>query len=165
MYFLGVSQLNMKIATGIKLLLLLPLGWVSFKYLRHPIGKPGYEVPETALALAFAFYLGAFLWLDMVWELSLGLVIFAFLLATTEQRNIRIFLWILFAPYALLDIWRLISYMALGDRVLYQGSYVLTDPLIYVPWIMMVLLAFYGLLLVRLDRLPVAENNKLPQAA
>jgi hypothetical protein len=66
----------------------------------------------------------------------------------------------------LLDIWRLVSYMALGDKVLFEDSYVLTDPLIYVPWIMMILLAFYALLLVRLNRFPltVPEDEKIPQA-
>ncbi|MGZ9226942.1 MAG: hypothetical protein ACXW4M_15440, partial [Anaerolineales bacterium] len=63
----------------------------------------------------------------------------------------RILLWALFGPYALLDIWRLVSYMGLGDDVLYEGAYVLTDPLIYVPWIMMVLFVFYGILLLRLN--------------
>jgi hypothetical protein len=166
LYYLGVSQASMRIATIVKVLLLLPLGWISFKFLRHPLNKPGHEVPEIALSLAFVFYLGAFIWLDMVWELSLGLVVFAFLLATTQQRNTRIFLWVLFAPYALLDIWRLVSYMVLGDSVLFEDSYVLTDPLIYVPWIMMILLAFYTLLLIRLNRLPlsISDEAKIPQA-
>jgi hypothetical protein len=152
LYYLGVSRTNMQIATIVKILLLVPLGWISIKFLRHPIGKPGREVPTTALALAFAFYLGAFIWLDMVWELSLGLVVFAFLLAITEQKSVKTILWALFAPYALLDIWRLVSYIAWGDKVLFQDSYVLTDPLIYVPWIMVVLLLFYGLLLQKLNR-------------
>jgi hypothetical protein len=165
LYYLGVSPTNMRIAMIIKLLLLLPLGWISLKFLRRPMDKPGYELPEIALALTFALYLGAFIWLDMVWELSLGLVIFAYLLATNQQTWIRTLLWILFAPYALLDIWRLVSYIALGDSVLYEGAYVLTDPLIYVPWIMMVLLVFYAVLLRKLNRFvsqPVQE--KIPQA-
>jgi hypothetical protein len=152
LYYLGVSAANMRIATIIKLLLLIPLGWIGLKFLQHPLNKRGDDVPEIALALTFALYLGAFIWLDMVWELSLGLVIFAYLLATLEQKQIKAFLLILFAPYALLDIWRLISYLALGEDVLYQGAYVLTDPLIYVPWIMIVLLVFYALLLQRLHR-------------
>lgn len=156
LYYLGVSAASMRIATILKLVLLVPLGLIGWKFLRHPIDKPGYEVPETALALTFALYLGAFIWLDMVWELSLGLVIFAFLLATLQQKRTKTLLWILFAPYALLDIWRLISYIGLGDSVLYEGAYVLTDPLIYVPWIMMVLLVFYGLLLQRLNRYSAA---------
>jgi len=152
LYWFGVSAANMRLATVIKLVLLIPLGWISLKFLRNPVNRAGSEVPETALALVFAFYLGAFIWLDMVWELSLGIVIFAFLLATTEQKWTRLLLWVLFGPYALLDIWRLVSYMALGDDVLYQGAYVLTDPLIYVPWIMMVLLVFYAMLLLRLNK-------------
>ncbi len=151
LYYLGVSAANMSIATLIKLLLLLPLGWVGLKFLSKPIDKAGYEVPQVALALAFTLYLAAFIWLDMVWELSLGLVIFAYLLATTQQKWIKTLLWMLFAPYALLDIWRLVSYIALGDSVLYNDAYVLTDPLIYVPWIMMILLVFYALLLQKLN--------------
>lgn len=152
LYYLGVSPASMRIATIIKLLLLAPLGLIGLKYLQRSLDKPGYEVPEVALAFTFALYLGAFIWLDMVWELSLGLVIFAFLLATTQQKSIRTLLWLLFAPYALLDVWRLVTYGALGDGILYQDSYILTDPLIYVPWIMMVLLLFYGLLLQKLNR-------------
>jgi hypothetical protein len=152
LYYLGVSPSNMQVGTIVKLILLLPLAWIALKFLRHPIDRPGREVPETAQALAFALYLGAFIWLDTVWELSLALVVFAYLITTIQSRNIRLFLWILFAPYALLDIWRLVSYIALGDSVLYEGAYVLTDPLIYVPWIMIMLLVFYALLLRQLNR-------------
>lgn len=152
LYALGVSAANIRLATIIKLILLIPLGWISLHFLRKPVNQAGSEVPEIALALVFAFYLGAFLWLDMVWELSLGIVIFAYLLATSEQKGTRVLLWVLFGPYALLDIWRLISYIALGDDILYEGAYVLTDPLIYVPWIMMVLLLFYALLLRKLNK-------------
>src|SRR6185436_12123161 len=95
LYYLGVSAANMRLATIIKLLFLVPLGLISLKFLRARIDKPGYEAPETALALTFAFYLGAFIWLDMVWELSLALVIFAYLLATTGQKVTKTILWIL----------------------------------------------------------------------
>jgi hypothetical protein len=152
LYALGISPTNMRLATIFKLILLLPLGWVSLKFLRNPANQAGSPVPDTALALVFALYLGAFIWLDMVWELSLGIVIFAYLLATTEHKWTRVLLWALFGTYALLDIWRLVSYMALGDSVLYEDAYVLTDPLIYVPWIMMVLLVFYAVLLLRLNK-------------
>jgi hypothetical protein len=155
LYYLGISAANMRLATILKLILLLPLGWIGLKFLRNPIKKSGSEVPETALALVFAFYLGAFIWLDMVWELSLGVVIFAYLLANSEQKWMRVLLWIVFGPYALLDIWRLISYLGFGDSVLYQGAYVLTDPLLYIPWIMILLLLFYAILLSKLNRLSV----------
>jgi len=155
LYYLGISAANMRLATILKLILLLPLGWIGLKFLRNPIKKSGSEVPETALALVFAFYLGVFIWLDMVWELSLGVVIFAYLLANSEQKWMRVLLWIVFGPYALLDIWRLISYLGFGDSVLYQGAYVLTDPLLYIPWIMILLLLFYAILLSKLNRLSV----------
>jgi hypothetical protein len=158
LYLLGISAANMQLATILKLILLIPLGWISFRFLRHPSNRAGHEIPETALALVFAFYLGAFIWLDMVWELSLGIVIFAYLIATSKQRWTRALLWALFGPYALLDIWRLVSYMALGDDVLYEGAYVLTDPLIYVPWIMMVLLVFYAILIARLNTFSLNVN-------
>jgi hypothetical protein len=150
LYYFGVSPANMRIATIVKLTLLAPLGWVGLKFLRSPQERPQSEIPETALALAFALYLGAFIWLDTVWELSLGLVIFAYLLATTNERWARILLWALVAPYALLDIWRLASYIIWGDDILYLGAYVLTDPIIYVPWILMTLLLLYVLLLKKL---------------
>ena len=152
LYYLGVSAANMRLATLIKLLLLLPLGLIGLKFLRHPIGNADDQFPEIALVLAFALYLGAFIWLDMVWELSLSLVIFAYLLATIQQKWIRILLWGLFGPYALLDIWRLASYIGFGDSILYEGAYVLTDPFIYIPWIMIILLVFYVLLLNKLAR-------------
>ena len=158
LYYLGVSVANMRLATIIKLILLIPLGWVSLKFLRNPINMAGGQIPETALALIFAFYLGAFIWLDMVWELSLGVVIFAYLLATSEQKWLRVLLWTVFAPYALLDIWRLVSYLGLGDSVLYQGAYVLTDPLLYVPWIMIILLVFYAILLSKLQSAAPAQH-------
>lgn len=155
LYYLGVTPANMRLATGIKLILLIPLGWVSLKFLRNPSNKSGSEIPETALALVFALYFGAFLWLDMVWELSLGMVIFAYLLATSQQKWTRVLLWLLFGPYALLDIWRLVSYLGFGDSVLYQGAYVLTDPLLYIPWIMIILLVFYTILLSKLNRFSI----------
>ena len=158
LYLLGVSTANMRLVTILKLVLLIPLGWIGVKFLRNPINRMGGEVPETALALVFAFYLAAFIWLDMVWELSLGMVIFAYLLATIEQKGTRVLLWVLFGPYALLDIWRLVSYLALGDDVLYEGAYVLTDPLIYVPWIMIILLVFYALLLRKLHKFPAQSE-------
>jgi len=155
LYYLGLSSANMRLATVIKFILLVPLGLVGLKFLRHPIGKAGTEIPETTLALTFALYLGAFIWLDMVWELSLSLVIFAYLLATSGQKWIRILLWGLFGPYALLDVWRLASYIGFGDSILYEGAYVLTDPFIYIPWIMLIILVFYALLLSKLSKIPM----------
>ncbi len=153
LYFLGVSTANMRLATIVKSILLVPLGWILVKFSRQPGKEEGNQMPGTVLALIFALYLGTFIWLDMIWEVTLGIVIFAYLLATLRQKQTRILLWVLCGVYALLDIGRLGSYAVLGDRVLYLDSYILTDPLVYIPWIMIVILIFYAALLLRLNKL------------
>src|SRR5258706_716368 len=150
LYFFGISSINATIATIIKVVLLLPLAAVAIRLIRYPVGKAGYEVPQIALELAFSFYLGGFIWLDMVWEVVLVIVSFGLFLSSLEQKWKKILIWVVFFPYAIVDAWRLISYMIFGDSIIYQGSYVLTDPLTYIPVIMIVLLVFYGLLVERL---------------
>jgi hypothetical protein len=118
--------------------------------IRRPPEKAEQQRSQTGLELAFTFYLGAFIWLDMVWEVSLGMPVFIYLLATVERGWKKVLLWVVFFPYAIIDFWRLCSYIIFGDAVLYQGSYVLSDPLIYIPVIMTILLVFYALLLERL---------------
>jgi hypothetical protein len=149
-YLLGVSPSAMRLATGIKLLLLVPLAAVSLRYLLHPVDRPGGEVPRLGLDLAFALYLGAFIWLDMVWELSLGIAIFTYLLATLNRRNTKILVWAVFLPYALVDFWQLVSFAVFGMDVVAPGPYILTDPSIYIPMVMIVILMFYALLIKRL---------------
>ncbi len=147
LYFLGVSDGNKLLATLLKALLLLPLGLLSLKFLIKPANG---NISHRVLELAFVFYAGTFLWLDMVWEVSLGMPVFVYLLAVNETRWKRIMLWAVFLPYALIDFWRLVSYLAFGDEILYEGAYVLTDPLIYIPVILLVLLVFYFFLLEQL---------------
>jgi hypothetical protein len=99
--------------------------------------------------MAFALYVGAFIFLDIIWEVSLGLAVFAYLLAVTESHAERILASIVFIPYCLLDFWRFLSYIIWGEDSL-AGAYVLTDPSAYLPMILFVLLAFYAILLRRL---------------
>ena len=149
-YLLGVSPETLRLAIGVKAMLLLPLAVVGGVYLFRPIRRPAWDVPQTALDLTFVLYLGAFIWLDMVWELSLGVVIFAYLLATLKQRWEHVLISVVFLPYALVDFWQLTSFIIWGPAVVVPGPYVLTDPSIYVPLIMIVILTFYAFLLRRL---------------
>lgn len=158
LYFLGVSDGNKLLAMLLKALLLLPLGLLSLKFLLKPAAG---NFSHRVLELAFTFYAGTFLWLDMVWEVSLGMPVFVYLLAVCQARWQRIALWVVFLPYALIDFWRLVSYLAFGDEILYEGAYVLTDPLIYVPVILLVLLVFYLFLLERLWASQKAVENAL----
>lgn len=158
LYFLGVSDGNKLLATLLKVLLLLPLALLSLKFLVKPTNG---NASHRVLELAFVFYAGTFLWLDMVWEVSLGMPVFVYLLAVSEARWKRVALWAVFIPYAFIDFWRLVSYLAFGDEILYEGAYVLSDPLIYLPVILLVLLAFYFLLLERLWASQKAAENAL----
>jgi hypothetical protein len=148
-YLLGVSPRSRHLVTAIKALLMLPLGMVGWRSLLRSRGAPPWHIPELALDLAFVLYLGVFICLDMVWEASLAIAIFAYLLATLEQPQARILTWVVFLPYALIDTWQLVSLGLFGMDVIAPGPYVLTDPSIYVPMIMIVILTFYALLIKR----------------
>jgi hypothetical protein len=157
-YLLGATPTALRLATGIKLLLLLPLAIVCLRHLLRPSGRPGRETPRLGLDLAFALYVGVFIWLDIVWELTLGIVVFAYLLATLSNRGLKIGVWVLFLLYALLDTWQVITFVALGPAILAEGgAYVWTDPSIYLPLVMVVILAFYALLVKRLWVMPISS--------
>jgi hypothetical protein len=154
-YFLDVTPLTLALATVVKALLLAPLGIVCLRHLFRPADCAGHRVPRLALDLALALYLGAFLWLDIVWELTLGIALFTYLLATWEGQRGRVLAWVVFLPYALIDMWRLLSYILFGPDVILPGQYVQTDPSLYLPLILIVILAFYVLLVWRLWARPV----------
>jgi hypothetical protein len=151
-YLFGISPGMLRLGTVIKGLLLVPLTWVYFRYLLHPPGRAGLEVPKVALDLAFVLYLGAFIWLDMVWEVSLGVAIFPYLLGTMKRKWNKFLVGMAFLPYALLDPLRVgsLTLLSLGIEVIAPGPYILTDPSIYIPMVMIVILAFYALLIKRL---------------
>lgn len=151
-YMLGNHSWVFRLATAIKLLFLLPLGLIGLRFLRNPPRKPGVGLPELALDWTFALYLGVFIWLDMVWELSLGIVIFPYLLATLDHQRDKVLIWAVFLPYALIDFIQVVSFALFGMDIVAPGLYVLTDPSIYVPLVMIVILTFYALLIRRLWR-------------
>lgn len=149
-YLVGISPWSHHLVTGIKVLLMAPLGIVGWRFLLQSRGAPPWRIPQLALDIAFALYLGVFLCLDMVWEASLAIALFAYLLGTLEQSWARSLAWVVFLPYALIDLWQLLSLGLFGMDVIAPGPYVLTDPSIYVPMVMIVILVFYALLTGRL---------------
>lgn len=144
-YLFGVTPDVIRLATFAKVLILLPLAFIGLRCLRQQAPSK-----QTRLDLAFALYLAAFIWLDVVWELSLGIALFTYLLATHSNRNVRLAVWGIFLPYALIDFWQIASFLAFGPDIIAPGPYILTDPSIYIPIIMIVTLAFYALLIRRL---------------
>ncbi len=151
-FLLGNSPATFRLATVIKTILLIPLMILCVKNILHPAKHSGYDVPELALGLAFALYLGVFIWVDMVWEVSLGCAVFVYLLALLNKEKIsKALVWLVFLPYVLIDLWQIGSYAVLGDKVfLAGGDYLVTDYSIYVPIVMIVILVFYGVLIKKL---------------
>lgn len=145
------SALTAGVATFIKVLLVAPLVWVSWQF-----GQT-HRTQAHALLLALGWYLAIFLMMDVVWEVTLVLPILALVWPTMRNPWERWGLGILIGVYAALDIWQIISYSIWGDAILWQGnSYMLTDPALYVPIILLVLLGFHAALLRTLiaQRLP-----------
>ncbi len=161
-YLLGVSKRTLRLATVIKFVLLLPLAVVGIRYLIHPPGCAGREMPRLGLDWAFVLYLGAFIWLDMVWEISLGVAVYPYLLGTSTGRNVKIWLSAVFLPYAMLDVWQVISFAVGGMDVILPGPYIVTDPSIYLPIIMVTILVFYGLLCFRLWKASPLQLSATP---
>jgi hypothetical protein len=159
-FLFGNSAGSFYLATVAKLLLLVPLAIICIRQLLHPIRRGGYEVPELALGLAFLLYLGVFISMDMVWELSLGCAVFAFLLVAHErERILRIIMWVVFMLYTLTDLWQIVSYAVFGDQIITENGYILTDYSIYIPMVMIVILVFYLVLTKRLWRLLSPERS------
>jgi len=151
-YVLGVTPMALHVAQAVKLLLLTPLAVVAVRHLLHPAHRPGHEVPLLSLDLAFALYLGAFIWLDVVWEVSLGIAVFTYLIATLQRQEAKRVAWAVFLPYSLVDLWQVVSFALFGMSAVAPGPYILTDPSIYLPLTMTVILTFYALLVRRLWR-------------
>jgi hypothetical protein len=148
-YLLGESPGSMKLAVVIKVLLLLPLLAVAVRCLHRPVSWIEHNAPELSLDLAFALYLGVFIWLDVVWEVALGIAVFTYLAATLRERGALILAWIVFMTYALIDFLRFVTFVVFPEAIT-PNLYVLTDPSVYIPLTMIVILTFYVLLIKRL---------------
>jgi hypothetical protein len=148
-YLLGITPVAFTLSLIIRLGVLLPLILLGGYCLVRPIKRSASEDPAFALDWAFALYLGVYIWMNVVWELSLGIAVFSYLVALSQQQT-RPLVWIVFLPYALVDIWRMITFAVWGADIILPGLYVATDPLIYVPWIMIVTMVFYGIVILRL---------------
>ncbi len=157
-YRLGVSQQTLHLATVVKILLLIPLGVVCLRHLLYPVNQRGDQKPQLGLDFAFILYLGAFIWLDMVWELCLGVALYPYLLGTTSSQVGKMWIHLAFLPYALLDPWRVGSLIFGGMDIILPGPYVATDPAIYFPLIMATILMLYAVLLARLWRAAPARH-------
>ncbi len=145
-YLFNVSPESLRLALVIKSLIVLPLALFGLLTLVRPARVfNGY----MKLLLVFSLYTAAFIWLDVVWELTLSIAVFT-LLAAIHRGWLRSLIWVIFVPYMLVDAIQVMSYVIFGDSVLAPGPYVLTDPSIYLPLTLITTVVFYGLLTMRL---------------
>ncbi|MBN2004787.1 MAG: hypothetical protein JXA21_15625 [Anaerolineae bacterium] len=141
-YFLGVSPLSLGIATILKGALLLPLVLILFKEWENPTVN---ESPSRQLNLFWGLYLAVFIWLDVVWEVALGWALCAYLWPYLAKRWEQLAIGATFGVMAMLDPWRLASFIVGGEHIIGARGEILTDPSTYVPLILAELLVFYGL--------------------
>ena len=78
-----------------------------------------------------------------MWELTLGIVVFTYLVAFLRRGWARTALFLAFLSYALLDLWRLVAFVIFGREALVGRSFVWADPALYLPIVMFVTLALY----------------------
>jgi len=143
---------SVAVTTVIKILFALPLIAI---YLRSRRNAPQEANRNLILEWAFALYLLAFLWLDVVTELTFGIVIFTYLIGTLPDQSLKNIARLVFLPYALTFIWvtfsGILSFgVALPDAVI--------DPSLFIPFILIAMLGLYGLVLWQLnDRLKTQD--------
>ena len=147
-FFTNNAPYSVGVSTALKLLLSLPLIAVLWRYRRY--ASTG-ATPGLALEWAFALYFAAFIWLDVVTELSFSIVIFTYLLGTLSQQRLRNIARIVFLPYAFAFIW-ITVFSILSFAIPLPSAIV--DPSFFIPVVLLAMLGLYGLVLWQL-------NNKL----
>jgi hypothetical protein len=161
-YALGATPAAFRIAAVLKLVLLLPLVALALRYYRN--NRSPADAPGIALDVALVLCLSGYIVLDLVWadDFFLGVMIVPYLVST-RLLGARLWLWPVFMLYALVDFLRLAGFAVLGPNVMIATPYMelaRTDPSIYAPLAMILILACYGLLLVRLwAHKPIAQST------
>ncbi len=133
----GISPTVRAAAVAVKLLLEFPLALLAVRSMRRRWNAPSVD-PAAAVEMGWLLYLAAFLWLDVIWEVTLGIALFTWLVAELPvRREYHVATW-LFVVYALQDVWMVAMYAAVGDRLM--EGYFWLDPATHVPVVMLALL-------------------------
>ena len=148
-HFFGIRPAVRLTVLALKVALLLPLAWFCLRLMTRRSPQSSGD-RELALEGAWALYLGAFLWLDVLWEITLAIALYTYLLAYLESRPARILISVPFVAYALQDVWLVAMYAISTDML--APSYFWADPTTHIPIIMILLLTLYVVLLARLAR-------------
>jgi hypothetical protein len=154
-FFTNRALYSVSLTTAIKILLSLPLIAIYLRYRRYSSQE---AASNFILEWAFALYLLTFLWLDVVTELTFGIVIFTYLLATLPNQGLKNIARLIFLPYALTLIWITVTGIVSFFVPLPEMVY---DPSLFVPFILIAMLGLYGFVLWKLNnrlRGQVAES-------
>ena len=137
----GISPTARAVVTVVKVILVLPLIVLGLRSIVRRWNAPVVD-RAAALEMAWLLYLAVFLWLDVIWEITLGVAVFTWLAAELPvRREYHIATW-LFVLYALQDVWMVAMYAAVGDRLM--EGYFWLDPATHVPVVMLALLGLEG---------------------
>jgi hypothetical protein len=141
MFFTNNAPYSVSLTTVIKILLSLPLIAIYWGYRRHTklVATAGFT-----LGWAFALYLLAFLWLDVVTELTFGILIFSYLLGTLPGQRLKNIARLVFLPYALTLIWITVTGIT---SFMVPLPDVIIDPSLFIPFILIATVGLYGLTL------------------
>ena len=139
-FFTNNAPYSISMTTAIKILLSLPLIVIFQRYRRSASNE---ATAALLLEWSFALYLLAFLWLDVVTELTFAIVVFSYLQGMLPQRSIKNWARLLFLPYALTFMWVTISSIISFFTSLPN---ILLDPSIFIPFILITALGLYILL-------------------
>jgi hypothetical protein len=155
-FFTNNAPYSVGLPTAIKILLSLPLIAIYWRVRRDAAQQ---ATPDFTLEWAFALYLLAFLWLDVVTELTFGIVIYTYLLGTLPSQRLKNIVRLVFLPYALTLIWITVTGIA---SFMLPLSDMIVDPSLFIPFILIATLGLYGLVLWQLrDRL----RTNIPKSA
>ncbi len=168
-YLFGYKGAAWPVVRLIKLAILAPLGVVAVLLARRNRVHPHQIYPPLVLESFFALYFASFIWLDLVWEITLSIVVFVYLMAVLDDRRARWLVAVPFIWYAIADLWQLIgiplSAVILGEaEVIERGPPWWADPSFRIPLIMFVILACYGVLVGRLCRRVQNDHASLETA-
>ncbi len=139
-FFSNQAPYGMVLSQILKALLIIPLALLGLDTMRRPHQESNSVI---MLEWSFALYLGAFLLLDVLTELTFGIVIYIFLLGTLQSR-FHLMVHLVFLPYALTSIWVITAGLLSLELPL---PMLLVDPSLFFPFILLALLGMYAIIL------------------
>jgi hypothetical protein len=142
-YYFGQTTFVAGLVNLLQQVLTLPFFLIAFGYIINPLKCRCNKKPLVIIDLSFALYLSVCLWLDFLWQLIFSIVILVYLLHFSKKPWVKNLLWLLFIPYALIDVWQALSYLFFGPSVVDAVGFLTIDPSLHFPFLLILLLAIY----------------------